>query len=237
MDEHIVRLQDFEGPLDLLVDMIKKKEYDINDLPISTITKDYLLELERMKEHKIEVTSHFVELASILLHIKSKMMLPLNENENDPRDELVKQLVDFQTYKENVEKMKELQDIEHRYFKRLKRMIIKKPKPVSPEDMFNSLKDMLNKKMTEDYHNRLNELTEHLTRTTYTIEDRIDRVLMLLREGPISISYLFSTITDREEAVVTFSALLEIIKSQQASLSLGDEDQVMMVPKSQGGYS
>lgn len=231
MMEYIIRLEDFEGPMDLLIELIKKREYDINDLPISTITREYLANLENMKEENVEVTSNFMDMASLLLQIKTRLLLPVDEKSDDPRNELVKQLLDYQVYKESVEKMKELQIIEQKFFKSLKKMVVRKKKPGSLDDIFKSYQDMLNKKFSAEHNNRLDELTKELNRTNFTIEDRIDFIKSLLKNSDVDIPELFETIQDREEAIVTFSALLEIIKSQFAFIIIDENDRVMISMK------
>jgi segregation and condensation protein A len=231
MMEHIIRLEDFEGPLDLMIELIKKREYDINNLPISSITRDYLANMEHMKKQHIEVTSDFMELASLLLQIKTRLLLPVDEKTDDPRNELVKQLLDYQIYKESVEKMKELHHIEQRFFKSLKKMVVRKKKPGTVEDIFKSYQEMLNKKFAHEENNRLEKLTQELNSSNFTIEERIVFIKELLKNQDVDIPQLFDTINDREEAIVTFSALLEIIKSQFALIVMDENDTVIISKK------
>jgi segregation and condensation protein A len=102
-----VKLDIFEGPLDLLLYLIKKNEIDIYDIPIALITEHYLEHIEMMRYLNLDVAGEYLVLASTLIHIKSKMLLPAqeegnedNEEETDPRSELVKQLLDYQVFKE-----------------------------------------------------------------------------------------------------------------------------------------
>ncbi len=102
-----VKLDIFEGPLDLLLYLIKKNEIDIYDIPIALITEQYLEQIEMMRYLNLDVAGEYLVLASTLIHIKSKMLLPAqeegnedNEEEQDPRSELVKQLLDYQIFKE-----------------------------------------------------------------------------------------------------------------------------------------
>ncbi|NGY88435.1 segregation/condensation protein A [Bacillus megaterium] len=119
MENFIIKFDEFEGPLDLLIELIKKRELDIYDLPMSVITKDFINSIELMKENNIEVTAKFTAMASLLLKIKTQMLLP-SPKEVDPRNILVKEIEEYEKYKSNLERIKELQFIEQKYFKRRK---------------------------------------------------------------------------------------------------------------------
>ena len=102
-----IRLPEFEGPLDLLLYLIRKNEVDIHDIPIAPITRQYMEYLDLMKELNLDVAGEFMVMAATLIHIKSKMLVPVNPTEvegqeetEDPRDELVRRLLEFQRYKE-----------------------------------------------------------------------------------------------------------------------------------------
>jgi segregation and condensation protein A len=106
MDKYEIQLENFEGPLDLLLHLIKKNEMDVYDIPMAEITKQYLDILDTMKTLNLDVAGEFLLMAATLLHIKSKMLLPkivedeLEEEEEDPRAELVRRLLEYQKYKE-----------------------------------------------------------------------------------------------------------------------------------------
>ena len=109
-----IKLPLFEGPFDLLLFFIERDELDINDIPISKITKDFLDYLHNLEQMNIEVASEFILVAATLMRIKSKMLLPrpqLDEegNEIDPRDELVKHLLEYKKYKSVLEEMQNLE--------------------------------------------------------------------------------------------------------------------------------
>lgn len=100
-----IKLDIFEGPLDLLLYLIKKNEIDIYNIPIALITKQYLEYIDKMKALNLDLAGEYLVLASTLMHIKSKMLLPddhgpLDEDETDPRDELVRQLLEYQIFKD-----------------------------------------------------------------------------------------------------------------------------------------
>jgi segregation and condensation protein A len=120
-----VKLDIFEGPLDLLLYLIKKNEIDIYDIPIALITEQYLKHIEMMRSLNLDVAGDYLLLASTLIHIKSKMLLPAedigheeSEDESDPRAELVKQLLDYQVFKEAAAELEQRPLLERDIFKR-----------------------------------------------------------------------------------------------------------------------
>ena len=120
-----VKLDIFEGPLDLLLFLIKKNEIDIYDIPIALITEQYLDHIEMMRSLNLDVAGDYLLLASTLIHIKSKMLLPAEDNgheeseeESDPRAELVKQLLDYQVFKEAAAQLGQRSLLERDIFKR-----------------------------------------------------------------------------------------------------------------------
>ena len=106
-----VQLEVFEGPLDLLLHLIKKNEVSIADIPIATITEQYLSTLELMQGLNLDVAGEFLVMAATLIHIKSRMLLPPGENEDeeeeegDPREELIRRLLEYQRFKEAAEEL------------------------------------------------------------------------------------------------------------------------------------
>jgi segregation and condensation protein A len=123
--EYEVKLDIFEGPLDLLLYLIKKNEIDIYDIPIALITEQYLQHIEMMKYLNLDVAGDYLLLASTLIHIKSKMLLPVEEgepgeteDEPDPRAELVRQLLDYQIFKEAAAQLDQRPLLERDIFKR-----------------------------------------------------------------------------------------------------------------------
>lgn len=120
-----VKLEIFEGPLDLLLYLIKKNEIDIYDIPIAIITEQYLTHVEMMKSLNLDVAGEYLVLAATLIHIKSKMLLPspeenieVEEDEADPRSELVKQLLEYQVFKEAAMQLGQRPLLERDVFKR-----------------------------------------------------------------------------------------------------------------------
>ncbi|MGF9891417.1 segregation/condensation protein A [Priestia megaterium] len=227
MENFIIKFDEFEGPLDLLIELIKKRELDIYDLPMSVITKDFINSIELMKENNIEVTAKFTAMASLLLKIKTQMLLP-SSKEVDPRNILVKEIEEYEKYKSNLERIKELQFIEQKYFKRRKRDVAKKKKKGSILDVINSYNVIIRKKQLKERNMKLEELSKKLAESRFTINDRMHYLKNL--SDSIDVQKLFEDINDLEEMVVTFSALLELVKVQYFRVEIINT-QVMLIRK------
>jgi len=227
MENFIIKFDEFEGPLDLLIELIKKRELDIYDLPMSVITKDFIGSIELMKENNIEVTAKFTAMASLLLKIKTQMLLP-SSKEVDPRNILVKEIEEYEKYKSNLERIKELQFIEQKYFKRRKRDVAKKKKKGSILDVINSYNLIIRKKQLKERNMKLEELSKKIAESKFTIDDRMHYLKNL--SDSIDVQKLFEDINDLEEMVVTFSALLELVKVQYFRVEIINT-QVMLIRK------
>lgn len=211
MEQIIIKFEEFEGPMDLLIELIKKRELDIHNLPMSVITKDFINSIQQMKEKNIEITSTFTDMASLLLEIKTKMLLP--STKEDPRKALVLEIEKYEKYKRDLEKMKDLQFIEQKYFKRTKRDVVRKPKKGSISDVLQSFNSIMKKKKLKERNMKLDELSKKLAESKFTIEQQMNFLKSYPTEK-IDVSKLFDNINGLEEMVVTFSALLELVKIQ-----------------------
>lgn len=121
--EYKVQLEFFEGPLDLLLHLIKKEEVDIYDIPVAKITEQYLEYIHSIQKLDLEVTSEFLVMAATLISIKSNMLLPQTKKEEeedglDPREELVRHLIEYQKYKEAAQELKRRANIQENYLTR-----------------------------------------------------------------------------------------------------------------------
>ncbi len=116
-----VHLENFDGPLDLLLFFIRRDEIDIYDIPISHITKEYLITLDQIQQINIGVAGEFIEMAATLMRIKSKMLLPhlqMDDGIEDPRSPLVRQLLEYRRYKELAQQLENLAEERSHYFSR-----------------------------------------------------------------------------------------------------------------------
>lgn len=216
-----VRIENFEGPLDLLLHLIKKSEINIYDIPIALITGQYLDYLETMTELNLSVAGEFLVMASTLLQIKSKMLLPVDEATDDeedgpdPREELVRRLLEYKTYKDAARQL----DSQERMWREIyTRAPAPREEPAADEetledvslfDLVDALQGILNR-------NPGKSLMEIIP-DNLTVRDRMNTILEAL-EGRESVSFaaLFEASSHRLVIIVTFLALLELIRLRTA---------------------
>jgi len=219
-NEYKVRLEVFEGPLDLLLYLIKRDEIDIYDISIEHITKQYLEFMDLIKVLDIDVAGEFVVMAANLIYIKSRSLLPVDQQppeeeaeENDPRWELVRQLLEYKKFKDAAAHLQFKEAEQSGMFARVPEMPEFEPErplgEVSIFDLinaFNKVVKRLNK--PED----LREIFEE----NFTVSDKIDLIMKMSAAGvPLRFSELFANVASRTEVVVTFLALLELIRLKQ----------------------
>ncbi|MBI5027216.1 MAG: segregation/condensation protein A [Nitrospirae bacterium] len=211
-----IKLPVFEGPLDLLLHLIKEAKIDIYDIPIAIITKQYIEYLELMKELNLEIAGEFLVIAATLIHIKSKMLLPPDESPSeeqaeDPRAELVARLLEYQTFKEASKTLREREDLWKNIFYRPpldEKEIIIEPSPMLFElnlfDLLAAFKQLLEKAPEE---------AMEITRQTLTVKDKINLILERLeKEESIRFESLFADSYTMATLIVTFLAFLELIR-------------------------
>jgi len=217
-----IHLENFEGPLDLLLHLIRKNEMDICDIQIAEITAQYLAVIDSMKSLNLDVAGEFVLMAATLIHIKSKMLLPVSEEEEpeeeelDPRAELVRRLLEYQKYKEAASELENRPLFGRDVFSRLQ------PPPVEEEadaefveigifDLVEALQALLKAAPKEQVH----EISvEHVS-----ITDRINFILQeVAARSSLAFTELFSEQPKRSEIVATFLAMLELVKMRTVRL-------------------
>jgi segregation and condensation protein A len=212
-----VQLPIFEGPLDLLLHLIKINEIDIYDIPIAVITAQYLEYLELMRELNLDVAGEYLVMAATLAYIKSKMLLPSSpetaeeETGEDPRDELVQRLLDYQRFKKAAEKLgnKEIlgRDVFARSGSEEKEEIYELE--VNLFDLMEALRGILKKVGTQD------ELLD-FTKEKISLKDKMIEIIERVKAVEyIIFQDLFSSTKNRYEIILTFIALLELIRNQK----------------------
>jgi len=226
-----VQLNNFEGPLDLLLFFLKRDELDIYDIPISYITQQYLEYINLMEELDLDVASEFILMASMLMSIKAKMMLPREEedddeiDETDPRYELVQKLLEYKRYKEMAIKMA---DIDEETRKRYKRGY-PGADDVDQQATGEALKDVTMFDLISAFRKILTDIERQnivhkVNKVETTIEEQSEFILTRLTEGGRqSFAILCKDLTNRIVIVVTFLAILEMIKEQQINLFLEED--------------
>ena len=215
-----VKLDIFEGPLDLLLYLIKKNEIDIYDIPIALITEQYLKHIEIMKNLNLDVAGEYLLLASTLIHIKSKMLLPAQEDENkenedeqDPRSELIKQLLDYQAFKEA--------SIQLEQRPLLERDVSKKGYSVENQcaerGEYETDVELSVFELVEAFYRIISTMgkTEFMEIDVekMSLTDRINEIMGRLAEGKkLTFAELLGDYSDKKMILYTFLAILELMK-------------------------
>lgn len=213
LETYSVKIPVFEGPLDLLLHLIKENKIDIYDIPIALITRQYLEYLELMKELNIDIASEFLVMAATLIYIKSRMLLPRDEAqedlEEDPRLELVERLLEYQAIKEAAYELKEREEEWLWILRRPRMSIDDEPQELYLFDL--NIFDLLGafKRLLE----RLPPETLKISAETLTVKERISYILNLIEEkDPLRFDDIFEGVRTKELFIVTFIALLEVIR-------------------------
>jgi segregation and condensation protein A len=210
-----VQLEIFEGPLDLLLHLIKRNEVSITDIPIATITEQYLATLEVMQTFNLDVAGEFLVMAATLIHIKSRMLLPMADDEEDeeegtdPRQELVRRLLEYQRYKDVADQLERRELLTRDVFVRSAAPAEEIPAPgfreVSVFELLTALKRVLDRLPKDVVHEVMLE--------KITVREKMTLLLDQLRtQGKILFESLFAEVTIRMEVIVTFLAMLELVK-------------------------
>jgi segregation and condensation protein A len=213
-EPYTVKLEVFEGPLDLLLHLIKRNQVDIYDIPIATITDQYLDYLNMMRTLNLDVAGEFLLMAASLLHIKSKMLLPSppeeeEEEEEDPRAELVNRLLEYQKYKEAAARLHERDILDRDIFVQGNqgegsddRGLVE----IGVFELIEALRDVLSRSSPEAAYD--------ITLDRITIEERIAQILETVKSerGGLLFSSLFSGASSKGDIIITFLALLELIR-------------------------
>jgi segregation and condensation protein A len=219
-----VKLDIFEGPLDLLLHLIEKNEVSIGDIPVAEITKQYLNTIETMKSLNLEVAGEYLLMASYLTHIKSQMLLPLPEMDKgecleggeDPRAELVAHLLEYRKYKAVASSLGVMPLLGRDVFNR------ESVDPVSNTQMPSTLlldAQELFKVMRDIIERQQPEMLLEIKSEPVSLKDKIQDILVRLQKHPwLSFGSLFSDDFSRSNVVVTFLALLELVKSGAARI-------------------
>ncbi|WP_425448681.1 segregation and condensation protein A [Dethiothermospora halolimnae] len=226
-----VILESFEGPFDLLYHLIEKSEIDIYDIPIAEITEQYISYIEKMKELDLDVTSEFLLMVATLLEIKSRMLLPkmkkddgeqLQMEEVDPREELIRRLIEYKKYKNVAEELKTKEKAQQKVYYKPKEeieMFVEKDEikleNVNLDDIIDAMVKIIEEKKKDN--KTLNIAT--IERDEITIEQGMKNLLNTLnKKREIEFKKLFQDKFNKVEIVVTFLAILELIKQKKINI-------------------
>ena len=212
----------YEGPLDLLLDLIRKQDIDIYDIPIAKITAQYLSYVEKLKELDVNVAAEFIYMAAVLIHIKSKMLLPRDptatEADDDPRSELVNRLLEHEKFKAAAQMLLQKQQIEDAVWSNPALKEFKDAEGTDPEiaadvvDLVKTFQQILDRARSRPILN-VNE-------DTVTVGQMIDylRRRLSLEDRPIRLKQLLRNVESRSALVCMFLAMLELVRLQAIQL-------------------
>ncbi len=210
-----LKLDIFEGPLDLLLYLIKKNHLNISDISITQVVDQYLQFLELMKLLDITVASEYLVIAATLISIKSKSILPKGEEEleeeEDAGENLVQKLLEYEKFKEAAEFLRDKENQRNKYFSR--------PAP-SPGQYNETYIEASIFDLISAFKSALKEVPKdvffEVMKDEFTVEDKIHDILhLVLEQGKVSLNKLFSESKNKIEIVVTFLAILELIKLKE----------------------
>ena len=222
-NEYKVELEVFEGPLDLLLYLIKKEEIDIYNIPIERITTQYMEYLNLMRLLDLNIAGEFIVMAATLMMIKSRMLLPVDrreeaeEEEDDPRWDLVRQLVEYKKFKDAATQLHDRELAQEGVFGLVEPSVVVEPEgpeaylqDVSLFDLIAAFNDVLRRAKPE----QIGEVVGH----QFSVADKIDEILIRAREcGTFAFGDLFGAEPTRNEIICTFLALLELIRLRQVA--------------------
>jgi segregation and condensation protein A len=214
-----VILDAFEGPLDLLLYLIRRQNLDILDIPIAEITRQYISYIDLLRELQFELAAEYLVMAAILAEIKSRLLLPRPRaeegEEDDPRAELVRRLQEYERFKQAAEDMDELPR-EERDFVVLQalvedRHVVRVPPEIDLQEMLRALRDVLSRAELFTHH--------HVQSETLSVRERMSSIIERLgREPYIEFPNLFTLEEGRMGVVVTFLALMELLRERLVDL-------------------
>lgn len=221
---YAVKIDAFEGPLDLLLHLIKESKVDIWDIKIVDITDQYLNYIKSMESLNLNIASEYLVMASELMEMKSKMLLPRYQEENeeeevDPREQLIQRLIEYQKYKEMTKSFKELEEVRHEFYTKapesLKEYVDNDTiisSDVTLDDLMKAFEKFLQRKKQEK------PLSTTVTKKEITVEERRVSIRKILRDKKkVDFFELFEEVT-KEYVVVTFLAVLEMAKKQELTI-------------------
>lgn len=214
-----IKLEMFEGPMDLLLYLVKKDHLNIYDIPIAQVTEQYLKYLNLMQLLDVNIAGEFLVVAATLMQIKSKMLLPVEKVEGsdaeelDPRAELVRRLLEYEKFKEIAESLRQREDAQRQVFTRPKAEAEKETAEPGKDAYFEaSIFDLINA-FSRALKDVPKEMFYEVIKDEFTIGEKTHQILHLLLVAPVvRLSELFSKAKNKLEVIATFLAVLELVK-------------------------
>lgn len=217
-----IHLDMFEGPLDLLLYLVKKDHLNIYDIPIAKVTQQYLEYINLMQLLDLNIVGEFLVMAATLMQIKSKMLLPAEElaaieEQDDPRAELVKKLLEYEKFKQIAENLKQMEISQQEVFKRPKSEEPAEAKAPDKQDIYfeASIFDLISA-FSRALKDIPREVFYEVIKDQYTVEQKVHDILhLLLVQSEIKLGELFAKTQSKMEIVVIFLAILELAKMKE----------------------
>ncbi len=224
MSEFKVQFEIFEGPLDLLLYLVKKEEVDIYEVNLTKLATEFIAYVDLMRQLDLDLAGEFLVMASTLMYIKSRELLPKDlqvavegEDEGeDPRWELIRQLVEYKKFKDAAGRLQEMEAAQENIYRRTApKLAFEAPAQrveLSIFDLVNAVNVILKRFATDD--------SRDVFEDRWTVSEKIESIVNLIRERPaVKFSELFAAATSRTEVVVTFLAMLELIRLKQIHIA------------------
>lgn len=234
MQSYTIKIDQFEGPFDLLLFFIERDELDIHNIPIAKITKDFLDYIQQLETLNIDVASEFILVAASLMRIKAKLLIPRKEideegNEIDPRAELTQKLLEYKRYKAIISDLEELAEVRSQKYHRGNaaselKMIASKALVDAELESLNLYKLLKTfQSLMKRYEEEKNKVIHRIVKYNYTIGEQQMYIKSKLHPGSkTNFKDLFAEAENRIHAIITFLALLELLNVQFAKITQGD---------------
>lgn len=224
-DKYVVTIDNFDGPLDLLLHLIKEQDIDIYDIKIEDITKQYLDYIKHMKELNLEIASEYLVMASELIEMKSKMLLPKkrgkeeDDYEEDPRELLIERLLAYKKYKEVTSEFKDLELTRKMIFTREPDNLNRYAKEeesieeLRVADLIDAFNNLLKRKELD------RPIATKITKKELSVADKVNKIKNILRNKKrINFEEIFEVST-KEEVIISFLSVLEMVKKDEILLT------------------
>lgn len=220
--DYRIQLPVYEGPLDLLLDLVRKQEIDIHNIPIAKITKQYLDYLHQLEKLNVDISADFLYMAATLIHIKSKMLLPVDplapsEEQGDPREELVHRLLEHEKFKNAAQMLYEKQQLEAHVWSHPDLSLYEGEE--TEGELIVSLVDLV--KVFQEVLERRREVAKvELTHEVVTVAQMMEqlRARLLTNDEAVSLTEFFEACPSRRAMIVALLAVLEMVRLQAVAL-------------------
>ena len=212
-------INDFEGPMDLLLHLVHQSDIDIYDINLVDLVNQYLSFINEMEKLELNIASEYIVMAAELIELKSKSLLPHKEEENleeiDPREELINRLIEYKKYKEITPNLKELEEERKKYFSKepssLKEFIVHKEEKGDISLLLNAFNEFMLKKKEEN-------IVTKTTTKEYSVTERSKEIKNIIKlKKKVEFKELFDNLS-KDYIIVTFLALLEMVKSDEINI-------------------